>query len=319
MVAGAERMMTRAKQPFVLVLAAACALCEKRALAQEIEQMTAVSGQSYEGSPVTKMTESAILPASRLEVGGELVFITADRAPDSFGGAEGLNFSDVALFPLHARLAPADWFELSAGTELLVKQSETMAEPVWQNADVALRVPFAATFAGSVHGAYGLMTDDQGEWWQVESSLLAKPSSLDWLRFELRVGHAVTGLSFEEAPLAWLQELMTHAEIQFGEREGGFWIGVDYYVPFAHSSPGGTARELDPNVRLNLVLGCVLSPRKTGWDFYASYVIVDRGNVERPETTLPILNGGFDQRQWVLGVQHHFDLKRPEARLRLGI
>jgi hypothetical protein len=309
------------------VLGLAWTFCLNQAAAQEIEQVGPASARSYGGSPVAKMSESAILPPNRLELGGELVFITADRAPPALVDSDGtpadknpIDFSDVALLPLHARFAPADWIEVSAGAELLVKQSEAMSEPVWQNADAAVRIPFGSVFAGSVHGAYGLLTEDQGAWWQVESSLLAKPSSLDWLRFELRLGHAVTGLSFTDASApVWLEELMTHAEIQFGEEEGGFWIGVDYYVPVAHESPGGAAPEIDPNVRLNLELGCVLSPQKTGWDFYVGYAVVDRGNVEHPETTLPILNGGFDQRQWLLGVQHHFDLGDREAPLRLGI
>jgi hypothetical protein len=63
---------------------------------------------------------------------------------------------------------------------------------------------------------------------------------------------------------------------------------------------------------LNLEAGAVLTPRHTGWDLYVSYAIVDRGDVESPGTTLPVLNGGFDQIQWALGVQHHFDLHQEE-------
>ena len=37
-------------------------------------------------------------------------------------------------------MAVTPWLELGAGAQLLVKQSETMAEPLWQGANAALRV-----------------------------------------------------------------------------------------------------------------------------------------------------------------------------------
>jgi hypothetical protein len=42
------------------------------------------------------------------------------------------------------------------------------------------------------------------------------------------------------------------------------------------------------------------------WDLYAIYSWIDRGEADRPSTMLPIIDGGFDQQQVVLGVQHRF-------------
>jgi hypothetical protein len=53
-----------------------------------------------------------------------------------------------------------------------------------------------------------------------------------------------------------------------------------------------------------------LSLHADGWDVYASLTIIDRGELERPETTLPILDGGFDQQQLTIGVEYRFDPKR---------
>lgn len=299
------------------LLLALC-LAPSTILAQErfVAETMAKSGSSYGDSPASKKTASPILPEGRLEVGGELVFLTAKRDL----ALTPLNFSDVALFPLHVRASPSRWLELAAGTSLLAKQAETMDESLWQGSDLALRVPFGAAFAGTVHGALGPLLNDQGLWWQGESSLLGRFEANEFLRFELRAGYTLTALRYDEtaSPNAWIHEVMTHAEVQFSGEYGGAWVGVDYYVPVA-SGPGGSTAErpgLDPNVRLNLEVGAVLSPRRTNWDLYAAYVIVDRGDVGRPETTLPILNGGFDQRLMLLGVQHHFDLrkKRDESR-----
>ena len=38
----------------------------------------------------------------------------------------------------------------------------------------------------------------------------------------------------------------------------------------------------------------------------------DRGELDKPETTLPILDGGFDQLQLAIGVEYRFDPKRRE-------
>lgn len=277
----------------------------------------AASGDSYSGSAATKTTRSPILPKHRLEVGGELVFLTADRDLD----LAPLRFSDVALLPLHVRGTPSEWLEVSGGTSLLIKESEAMHESVWQGSELGLRVPFGSIFASTVRAAIGPLMKKQGHYTQTESSLLVRLEALDELRFELRGGYTLTGLSYSHSsvPHAWLHELMTHGEIQFGGKEGGAWIGVDYYVPIA-SGPDRTSlsrKPLDPNVRLNLSLGAVVSPRHTNWDLYVAYVIVDRGDVARPETTLPIVNGGFDQRLWILGLQHHFDLDEKD-RDRMG-
>lgn len=277
---------------------------------------TVASGSSYGGSSAAKKTRSAILPEGRLEVGGELVFLTADRdlslAP--------LRFSDVALLPLHVRGALNPWLELSGGTALLIKESEAMQEKVWQGSELALRVPFAKIFAGTVHGALGPLMRNQGLWWQGESSLLAKLEAEKHMRFELRGGYTLTALRYDQgsARNAWIHEVMAHAEIQFGGEGGGAWIGVDYYVPVASGPKRNDPSHvpLDPNVRLNLQFGAVLSPERTNWDLYVAYVIVDRGDVNKPGTTLPILSGGFDQRLFILGVQHHFDLGENPKRQR---
>jgi hypothetical protein len=258
---------------------------------------------SYGGSAASHETRSPILPAGRLEVGGELVLLTADQ--DLLG--QPLKLTDVALLPLHVRMSVAKSLELSAHTELLAKQSESMHEPAWQGLGGAIRVPFGSHFAGSVHLAYGPLMFREGSVWQEESSLLVKLEANDWIRFELRAGQAVTALDYS-GPIsgtASIQEVMAHAEVQFGERGGGAWLGVDYYVPVASVT---RSAPLNPKVRLNLQAGCILSPRDTGWDLYAVYGIVDRGDVAHPGTTLPILDGGFDQRQFILGVQHRFDL-----------
>jgi hypothetical protein len=51
-------------------------------------------------------------------------------------------------------------------------------------------------------------------------------------------------------------------------------------------------------------MGTVLSLVKD-WDIYADFAVIDRGDINNPATRLPILDGGFDQRQIIFGVTRH--------------
>jgi hypothetical protein len=303
-------LFTLKSAPWV-TLFLACML-KREAWAQEVSMMSQLDSHSYGGAHVTKKSRTPIIPPGRLELGGELAFLTADRDLDQ----NPIRFGDVALLPLHVRYAPSRWVEVSGGSSVLIKESESMSEKVWQGSNLAMRIPFGSVFAGTVHAALGPLMKRQGLWWQGESSLLAKLEASREMRFELRSGYTLTALRYSEAntsaPNAWIHEWMAHGELQFGEEEAGAWIGADYYIPVA-SGPGGDNfghPALKPNVRLNLEIGAVATPKQTNWDLYVVYAIIDRGDVTRPGTTLPILSGGFDQRILMLGVQHHFDLEK---------
>ena len=63
---------------------------------------------------------------------------------------------------------------------------------------------------------------------------------------------------------------------------------------------------IDPQPRLDFHAGTVLSIVKE-WDLFADFAVIDRGDVANPATRLPILDGGFDQKQIVFGVIRHID------------
>ena len=108
----------------------------------------------------------------------------------------------------------------------------------------------------------------------------------------------------------WLSELFAHAEVQFGDRHGAFWLGIDYHVP-PSSSPSASQSDahyghLAPQTRVDFEFGGVISAYQEGWDVYATYRVADRRELEIPASTLPIPNGGFDQIQLMVGVRHQF-------------
>jgi hypothetical protein len=281
------------------------------AVAQEIQLTGPLAGAPATRSlrspnPGSKLTDEFLLPSGQLEVGGEVVFLTGNAV----GLERELELTDVGLLRLRARRAIGDYVELFVGTELLVKQPDGWDEPIWQSAHGGLLVPFGHRLAMSVQGAGGELFQEPGFWWQVQSSLLAKPAIGRWTRFELALGHSITKLDLDQDPRPfWLEEIVAHAETQIGEREFAAWLGIDYSLPVA-SGPDAPSRAderfLDPSVGLSLHVGGVMSPDDSGWDLFVVYSVVDRGDAERPATTLPILDGGFDQRQLTIGVQHRF-------------
>jgi hypothetical protein len=173
---------------------------------------------------------------------------------------------------------------------------------------------FAEHFAFEARADAGPLLDGAGWYFDVAPELLAK-AVIDYeVRFELGVGYAYTQLERDapHRPRFRFHEAVAHAEAQLGGSQGGFWARIDYRVPLG-SAPdrdtvGATDAYLDPSVQLGLQVGGVLSAGggSHDWNVFAYVSIVDRGDADVPATTLPILDGGFDQHQWVVGVQHRF-------------
>ena len=82
----------------------------------------------------------------------------------------------------------------------------------------------------------------------------------------------------------------------------GFWLGVDLDVPVDHEAD---VMAIDPQVRLGFNAGMVYAV-VDDWDFYVNLAIIDRGETDVPATTLPILDGGFDQQQITFGIIRRF-------------
>jgi hypothetical protein len=67
--------------------------------------------------------------------------------------------------------------------------------------------------------------------------------------------------------------------------------------------------EFDPQTRLNFHVGMVYA-LIDNWDLYLEIAVIDRGDLIDVRTTLPILDGGFDQQQVIFGVVRRFGVKQ---------
>ncbi len=244
------------------------------------------------------------------EITGQMKFVTADAVL----GDAPLKFTDLGLFGIGGRWSLFSKLELAASADFLVKQPSYTDEKPWQSVAFALRSPLGKRVALAVSGGGGHLLGHSGMWTR-EAMMVEwkKPICCDSeniAAFDIQGGVDGLGLSAPGGGMnAFLTEVSTQTAVQFREPTGhwGGWLGIAYAVPVQHSgSDPTTGLAIDPQPRLDFHLGTVLSLEHT-WDLFADFAVVDRGDLQNPATRLPILDGGFDQKQIVFGVTRHID------------
>lgn len=250
-----------------------------------------------------------------LPSGGELTaqmrFLTADAMLDG----DKLKFTDLALFGLSGRWSLFTKLELAASVELLPKQPSFTDEKAWQSVGFSLRSPLGRHVALAISGGGGHLMDHTGMWMSEALTLeWKKPIHDEFLSFDVEAGVNGLGLRAPDTTKssAFLTEVALRTTALFHDPKGHFgaWIGIGYAVPVQTSGKDPTTEmAIDPQPRLNFHMGTVLSAVKK-WDIYVDFAIVDRGDLANPATRLPILDGGFDQKQIIFGVTRHIEKRR---------
>jgi hypothetical protein len=88
----------------------------------------------------------------------------------------------------------------------------------------------------------------------------------------------------------------------------GGWMGAGYAVPVYHRGHDPiSGMPLDPQPRLDLDIGNAVQPADQ-WDLAVDLSIIDRGDLAMAATRLPILDGGFDQIQLMVGISRRIEL-----------
>jgi hypothetical protein len=250
-----------------------------------------------------------------LPSGGELTaqmrFVTADAMLDG----DRLKFTDLALFGVSGRWSLFTKLEVSASVELLPKQPSFTDEKPWQSVGFALRSPLGRHVALALSGGGGHLMDHTGMWTREALTLdWKKPIHRDFLAFDIQAG--VQGLGLRDpkttSSTAFLTEVSLRTTALFHEPRGhwGAWLGIAYAVPVQASGRDPTTElPIDPQPRLGFHVGTVLSAVKQ-WDIFVDVSVIDRGDLANPATRLPILDGGFDQRQIMFGVTRHIEHRR---------
>lgn len=274
--------------------------------------MPAAADMAGESIAVEKSHRGVAQDYLVLPSGGELTaqmkFLTADAMLDG----DGLKFTDLGLFGISGRWSLFTRLELAASVELLPKQPSFTEEKPWQSVGFSLRSPLGRQIALAVSGGGGHLLGHQGKWIGESLSIeWKKQIDEDFLAFDVQLGVNGLGVSSPDTTMssAYLTEAAMRTTALFHEPHGhwGGWIGIGYAVPLQSTGKDPTTElKIDPQPRLDFHLGTVLSlvPK---WDIYADFAILDRGDRENPATMLPILDGGFDQKQIIFGITRHIE------------
>ena len=246
-----------------------------------------------------------VLPSGG-ELTGAMRFVTT--VDPVFG--DKLHFSDLALFTMGGRYALWSKLELSASGSFLAKQPSDTDERPWQSAGVGLRSPLGKRVALAINGGTGHLIDHPGRWTTESLTIQWRKPIVELVQFDMSAGIDGVGLRAPKSPSGFLTEAAFTGSVQFrAPKFWGAWIGLGYALPVAvQGHDPTTGLTLDPQPRLDFHVGTVLALDQ--WDLFAEFAVVDRGDMADPATRLPVLDGGFDQRQVLFGVTRHISGKK---------
>jgi hypothetical protein len=255
------------------------------------------------GGSARSMANDWLIPQRGYQLGAALTYVTSDAG----FGDRGLKFSDVAFLRLDARVAVKGKVEIFGGLDLLPKQPTFTDEQIFEGAHVGARIPIKKWLAADVRLDEGSLMNGAGLYGGARAGLFARKILHDSLVFQGTLGGAWAPMRFDAGNNAWFAEVQASGDIVFRLPEGwaAFWVGFGFAFPVAHKGSIPDVGGLDPQVRSDLRVGTVYSVVKS-WDVFVEYAIIDRGDASAPRTVLPVLDGGFDQRQLTIGIARHF-------------
>lgn len=253
-------------------------------------------------------------PAPGFELGASIDFLTTS---DRTFGNQKLEFTDVVLFRMHGLIPLGKTGELFAGVDLLPKQPSYTDEHRWQGVLLGVRSRISKRLSTYLRGQFGPNLDHDGFWTVGEAAVQYKREIAERVLFwESTVGGTYTQLFFDEQDTQFFQtELLTQTGIAIRDRKGYFatWLMFGFHFPIisrpTSDMPDAQGRSLDPQVRVGMSFGALVGVSRT-LDLFIEASIYDRGDLENPETTLPVLSGGFDQRRVLFGFNRRFGKRR---------
>jgi len=248
------------------------------------------------------------MPAARGTAGLEHRWRDAVHHRGERAGGERIKLTDMALLRLRARWTTSRRVELSASADVLAKQLDTTHEPLLQGGSLSAKLATSKTVAMAA-GVSGGPALGRGWWGDASAGVVHRSRIESFISFQVGAGGLATMVNAKETARRWQADATGSAELTFHTPRGewALWFGTELAFPVAH------ADTIDPSTRLDLTIGTVYSAVRD-WDIYAELTFRDRGTTTIPETVLPIIDGGFDQRQFVVGLTRRFTRERGASR-----
>ncbi len=242
-------------------------------------------------------------------LGGEMRFITAGSALSG----EPIEMTDMAILRLRSRWTATRRIELSGTVDLLAKQLDTTEEAIPQGGSLAAKIATSRTVAIGTSVSGGPIVGGGGYWGSVGTGAIHRSRIERFIAFQVGGGAVATAVEQDRMERRWQADATLSSELVFHTPRGewAMWAGCEMAFPVVH------ADTIDPSSRLDLTVGTVFSAVRD-WDIYAELTYRDRGTTDMPETVLPIVDGGFDQRQIVVGITRRFTPARGASRWALA-
>lgn len=269
------------------------------------------AGLTYGSASSGVMHDSAGLADVVPERAGLDVFLelaslhSRDERPD----LRQLDFTDLTLVTVGGRWSSRRRLELFAQSTFVAKQPASTDEALWQHAELTARGQVLGPVALSLGGGAGRLRDGAGWTWSAGGGLQARHSFERLIQLEGALDASTTRLELDGgAP--WLVEVSARAELQVRvcpRCTSAAWLGVGFRVPVADGGDAGPALgALEPDVAMEANLG-VITPLGPRWLVYATVHFRDRGEPADPRSEWPVLDGGFDQTLFGVGLVRRFD------------
>jgi hypothetical protein len=304
-------MRTSVAWSFALSLAALPALVAPGTARAERVDGEATISRTVGGSAgdVRSYAKDWLVAPPGWNLGGEMRFITAGSALTG----EPIEMTDMAILRLHSRWTATRRIELSGTVDLLAKQLDTSDEPIPQGGSLAAKIATGRTVALGAAVSGGPILGGDGVWGSVGTGAVHRSRIEQFVAFQVGAGALATTVEQDRMARRWQADATLSSELVFHTPRGewAMWGGVEMAFPVVH------ATTIDPSSRLDITLGTVFSAVRD-WDIYAELTWRDRGTTDMPETVLPIADGGFDQRQIVVGITRRFTPVRGASRWALS-
>jgi hypothetical protein len=250
-----------------------------------------------------------VLPTG-YELGGDLRTITADGGL----GARPIKLTDVGIVDASVEWAVHRHIEIDASASVLAKQPADAGAAIFQGGSLTLRRDLFAATALAVSASAGPLVGFHGLSYGAAAFATHKHRLNEIVSFSLALGaNAIFVRPSGEAQPPTVLEAAGHAAVLVrvpNDGVWGGWLGAGYALPvFHHGNDPVSGMALDPQPRLDIDIGNGVR-LSDDWDLTASLSIIDRGDLGVPATRLPILDGGFDQIQIMVGVSRRFGSSR---------
>jgi hypothetical protein len=256
--------------------------------------------------------ESIVGTKGSTQVGTSLSFQTSRAGIDG----SPVFFTDVAIIRPNLRISIHDDVEIAGEADILAKQ--TVGEnSVIQSSSLSLLYGLASHYALYARGSSGSLYSRKGHFLGGSAGLMARTKIEEFLMFEGDFSGGFTELVADmSGPKAKVQiadfsaggkiVAMSPGRHRYG---GGGWVGARFSFPLSQRGDLDTmsmskSASMDVKPSVDFTMGGIV--RLRNWDLWLAFSILDRGDAAAPETTLPLLSGGFDQAQTTIGVTRRF-------------